>query len=379
VSAFILNTLPLIYLYYKTPEYNIVTWILLIAITIFLNISIIIETVAIKKEKEKLVLIANILFSIGYFLCHILVLFSGYSLPLLLAAIVLLFVLKSSIIILFGKNLFTNEKDTVIPSLGKQWFYLGLFDAISIIAKSIDKWVILTLFSYAAFAIYYNGSYEIPVFGLMLTAVDSILIVELTKDNNAMAMASKGASLYNNSSLLLASVVFPAFCFLFFYHEEFFTFVFSNKYAASIPVFLISIFVLPVRVNNFTSVLQASHRNDLITKGALIDMIAAIFFMLLFYPLLQIRGLALAFVLSTYIQCGYYLLKTAQLLNKKIADLFPAKQLLYYMLFSAALIGAVKYSTLSFSYVASLITGIAICLIGMAILLLNYFRSDKQA
>jgi O-antigen/teichoic acid export membrane protein len=292
-------------------------------------------------------------------------------------AIILLFAIKSVIILLAGNDIFISERNPDIPELGKQWLYLGLFDTISIIAKSIDKWVILTLFSYTTFAIYYNGSYEIPVFGLILTAVDNILIVELTKGNNITS--SKGISLYKNSSLFVASVVFPAFCFLLFYHQNFFTLVFSNKYTASIPVFLITIFVLPVRINNFTSILQASHRNDIITKGALIDMIAAIIFMLILYPLLQMRGLALAFVLSTYIQCGYYLFKTAKLLDKKIIDLLPLKHLFYFILFSTSIIGLTKYSTLNFNNVYSLITGFSACFIVVLILLLNYFRLSKHA
>jgi O-antigen/teichoic acid export membrane protein len=377
ILASILNILPIICIFFEAPEYDTSIWILLILLTLVQNISIIVETIAIKKEKEKLVLISNVIFTVGYCIAHILILFIGYSLSVLLSAIVLIFLLKSIVILYFDKKLLAAKDHISTPIIGKQWAYIGLFDIISIISRSIDKWLILILFSYATFATYYNGSYEIPVFGLMLTAVDSILIVDLAKKNNDIK--TKAPELFTNSSLLLAAIVFPCFCFLFFYHQEFFILVFSSKYKEAIPVFLVSIFVLPVRINNFTSVLQVSNRNDLITKGALIDIISTIILMLIFYPILQMRGLALSFVVATYIQCGYYLFKTAQLLDKKTTDLLPIKKLLLFMSFSLIIIGAIKYITISFDFLWIIITGVLSCIAVISILLLYHFKKDTHA
>lgn len=74
----LLNFIPFIYILFKVDEYSFATRILVIMLIIVQNISIITETVAIKKEKEKLILVTNIIFSAGYFIWHLLVLYRGY-------------------------------------------------------------------------------------------------------------------------------------------------------------------------------------------------------------------------------------------------------------------------------------------------------------
>ena len=261
-------------------------------------------------------------------------------------------------------------------STGKQWFYLGLNDVLGIIFKWLDKWVILFFVSVTEFAVYFNGSYEIPIFGLMLSAAGNIMLVELSKANNDGTAKIK--SLFENSSLLLAAIVFPSFCFLFFYSTEFFTLIFSAKYAASIPVFIISIFVLPVRITYFTAVLQVYHRSDLIVKGAVLDLLVAIVLMAVLYPLLQMEGLALAFVVSTYVQAGYYLWHTGKIINKKVSYFFPFKKLFMLLVLSAVITGAGYYLFIFLSYPVNMILGIALCVILIAALLFYYTKRAKK-
>ena len=368
----LLNFIPLIYILFKVDEYSFAIRILVIMLIIVQNISIITETVAIKKEKEKLILVTNIIFSAGYFIWHLMVLYRGYSLPLLLLGLVFMFIIKSLLMLYYG------NKDTVLPTpantvqMGRQWLYLGVNDVLGVLATWLDKWVILVFLSVSQFAVYFNGAYEIPIFGLMVSAVGNIMIVEFSKKEGNDTKKIK--SLFEDSSLLLAAVVFPSFCFLFFYHVEFFTLIFGAKYLASIPVFVISIFILPVRIIYSTTVLQVYHRSDLIVKGALLDLLTAIVLMFILYPILQMRGLVLAFVLSTYVQVGYYLWHTGKLINKKVSYFFPFKRLAAIMLLSVVFTGFGYYLFSNFRNPVSMILGIVLCIILIASFLQNYYK-----
>jgi len=374
IAAVALNTIPLIYFYYKTPGYPIIIWLLLIILTIIQNISIIIETLAIKKERETLVLVANTVFIICYLLCHVLIVVYGYSLPILLLTIIFVFLLKSIVLLLSDKNLLQAEKNSTTADVGKQWFYLGLFDTISTASNWLDKWVILLLLSLTQFGIYFNGAYEIPLFGLMITAIGNVMVTELAKHNNNKLEANK--MMFINSSLLLASIAFPSFAFLLFYHHEFFILLFTVKYAASIPVFFITIFILPMRITNYSVALQAYNRNDLIAKAAMIDLVAAIILMLLLYPLLQMRGLALAVVIATYIQTGYYLWQTSELLQENINDFFPVKKLLMLMALCVTILGSAYWIFSKLSYPINMAGGMVICI--LLIIGLLYYQVKKK-
>jgi O-antigen/teichoic acid export membrane protein len=375
--ALLVNLIPLFYVLFATTEYSLNIKLLIIVLSIIQNLAIITETIAVKNKKEKMVLASNLIFSIGYLLCHLGILYSNYSLQLILSAIIAMFLVK---IILQGFLVVqrqTSKPAAVVAELGKQWFYLGLYDVISVVFKWLDKWVILFFISITQFAVYFNGSYEIPIFGLMLSAVGNIMLVDLSAQNSDTALKIK--TLFENSSLLLAAIVFPSFCFLFFYNHEFFILIFSAKYADAIPVFVISIFVLPLRITNFTAALQVYHRNDLIVKGAVLDLCIAIVLMLVLYPLLQMKGLALAFVLSTYVQAAYYLWHTGKLINKKISYFFPVKKLFFLLLLSSVISGSCYYLFSYFMYPVNMISGITVCAILILLLLLYQYKlRDKD-
>jgi O-antigen/teichoic acid export membrane protein len=373
LTAGILNLLPLIYFFFAVQGFTDSCKLLLIALVVAQNIAIVVEILAVKKEKENLVLITNIIFITGYLLCHLLILYTSYSLPLLLVTLTIMFILKACITIYFGSNILNSENSTTINNLGRQWFYLGLFDTISVVGKWLDKWVILLLLSFSQFAIYFNGAYEIPVFGLMITAVGNVMVIELSKNNDGKLITNR--MLFNNSSLLLASIVFPSFAFLLFYHHDFFILIFSNKYTASLPIFFITIFVLPIRITNYSAALQAYNRNDLIAKAALIDLVSAMILMLILYPILQMKGLAIAFVAATYIQTLYYLWQTSKILQEKISSFFPIQKLIVVMLLSVVIMGSAYWIFSKLIYPVNMVGGIIVC--ALLIIILLYFQLKK--
>lgn len=372
----LLNIIPIVYFFIIPNAFPIDTIGLIVAVVFVQNISILAETFAIKKQKEKKVLIANIIFNVIYLAAHLIIYKTGFLLNLLLLWLIITFSVK--FLLLYNNQIFkpsllinSNSENKLLT---KQWIYLGLFDVLSVLFKWIDKWVILLLLSLTQFAIYFNGAYEIPIYGLMLSAVGNIMLVELSKEK--LNTANKTTFLFHQSALFLSSIVFPSFCFLLFYSTDIFTLIFSAKYESSIPIFFVSIWVLPVRITNFTAALQVYQKTHIIVQGAVYDLIAAILLMLILYPIAGLTGVAMAFVISTYLQAGFYLWHTARLLNTTIFVLLPFKRLGLTMLLSLFSFAACKYITVSLAYPYNMLVGMLATIFIMAGLIVYYFRYD---
>lgn len=363
IGAILLLALPLLYILLAAKSFSLFNRGLIGLLITAQILNILTETRAIKQQKETRLMLVNIFYHLAFFAVHwIWVSATTLSFSSLLYWLIALSVFKT--LLLHQPLPAELTPPTSNPSLGKQWFYLGMYDVAGVLFKWIDKWVILAFVSVSQFAAYYNGSYEIPVFSILLTAVSNILLVEMAK----LSLTNKEQiiQLFHRSAYFLAAFVFPAFCFLFSYHREVFLLIFSDKYATAIPVFLVSLLVLPVRITNYTAALQVYHQSKIILIGALLDLALALLLMACLYPVWGLPGLAAAFVISTYVQAAYYLWHTSALIGKPIGQLLPWRHLLLLLVFCVVLMQAsVKWLVFSNPYLqlgAGLAVGGCLCM-----------------
>ena len=314
----------LVIFFFTAKNFDTTTKFLLIAFMIIQNVITIGESLLIKRGKEKISFIINLLYSLSFFSCHLVILLSNYSLANLIAGICIVSVLKLIAIILVpvkketGAS-FIEEKDFL-----KHWNYLGLNEILGVISKWIDKVFLLYLLSISDFAIFFNGSFEIPLFGLLISVAGSLMLIEFSANLNNI---DKIQTIFKETFNMLSAIVFPLFFFLFFFREDLFSFVFKNKYNASIPIFTISIFIILIRINNYSSILQCFSQGKKIMIGSIIDIAIALFLMCMLYPLMGSKGIALSIVIATYCQVYYYLWHSAKLLKIKLHQLFPLQKL----------------------------------------------------
>ena len=320
----LLSIIALIGFFYFSKNFNAAEKNLIIAFIIIQNIITISETLLIKQGGEKKAFVINIFYSLLFFGWHLYVLFTSYSLTFLVAGIGIISILK-----LFAILLSTRPHKAIITSTNNRrflshWAYLGSNEILGIISKWIDKIFLLYLLSSADFAIFFNGSFEIPLFGLLISVTGSLLLIEISTDTK---LTSRITSLFRENFNILSSIVFPLFFFLLFFREEIFSLAFKNKYNASIPIFVISIFVLPMRINNYSVILQCFSQGKKVLWGSIMDISLAVVLMITLYPVMGSRGIALAIVIATWCQVIYYLWQSKSVLKVSIAQLVPVKKL----------------------------------------------------
>ncbi|RSK51044.1 hypothetical protein EI291_01635 [Hymenobacter rigui] len=225
---------------------------------------------------------------------------------------------------LLARQQFRQEPPVVeLPAgLRHVWLHTALNEVVQILFRWVDKLVLSFLLPAALFALYFNGTIDVPFLPLLLGAAGSALLLHFHESEVSDAQR---VQLLKATAALLGRLVFPLFFFLVLFRRELFGVVFAHRYDAAVPLFLFSSLVIPLRAYNFTALLQHKGHGRIITTGAVLDLLLALLLMYPLYRWLGLGGVALAFVISTWWQAGYYLRHTARLMEVRWAAMLPLR------------------------------------------------------
>jgi O-antigen/teichoic acid export membrane protein len=349
---FLLLTLISVVLFFYSADAVPGLWIQVLFLVLAITIASTAETFLIKFYGPKTLLALNSFYSLAFFFWHYYNLTLSFNLSRLLYGLIFLGLIKALACFLIYSKHTSFRTYGSYENFMSHWVHLGLNDVVGVLAKWIDKIVIIYLLTPKEFAVFFNGTYEIPLFSLIISSVSNISIIEMTNNKRSLQKLSQ---LFKQNFLLLSKLVFPAFFFFLFFGNDIFDLLFQRKYQASVPIFLISLLILPVRINDYTILLQCLKKGNYIFRGALLDIVLAVVLMALLYPLLGMRGVALATVVSTYIQATYYVYFSAKFLNLKIISLIPALEIIKSFIIYSIMFGTLFYFLQEANYLTRLI------------------------
>jgi len=289
------------------------------------TVTIIAETFLVVARHFRSVALINIAYSAIFCFLHWYVLRYEVGFDKLFTALLFLSVIRLMLYIMFvvkkfAKHNIPAEEEIPINEVRSLWLHLAFYDISQLTFKWIDKILISLILTASFSAIYFYGTYDIPFLPVILSAVGSTALINLAQRGGDDKYS---ANVMLHSMHILSSLVFPMFFFLLFFRYELFDIVFDGKYAASVPVFLAALLVVPLRACNFTVILQNRHKGKIINTGAVFDLVLACVLMYPFYLLWGLPGIAFAFTFTTYLQAAYYLYHTARVLKTRFIDLLP--------------------------------------------------------
>lgn len=300
--------------------------ILSTAFFVLYTFSVLLEAFLIAIRSYKLVIVFSIIYSTLFIVAGAYTYHQGFEMSIFVKLLLPLSLLKTVVylrsFLIFLKSDNYKQTDSIeLKSVLSLWMHLGIYDILNVSILWVDKFIISLVASTTTAAIYANGSFTIPFIPIALSAVGNATLMQL---HQAKSNREK-ARLMQQVGKVLSCIAYPLFFFLLINRTEFITFVFSAQYAVAVPIFLCSILILPVRAYSNTIILQNLHKGKIINIGVAIDFIVA---MLLLYPLykwLDLAGIALSFVISTYVQVFYYLFYSAKFLKVPMLSLLPLK------------------------------------------------------
>ncbi|NCX96134.1 MAG: hypothetical protein EBX41_06935 [Chitinophagia bacterium] len=312
-------------------------------------INIIADTLLFILRRERFAFFSNLAYSVLITTLCVGIVARGYSLQQLVLGVTAIETVKCALSVgvlyptlvpIWRQNLGS------LPPSDNKWLSVYIFDMVQTASVWIDKFFVSLVLPASVTAIYYTGTVNIPVLPVLTTAVLQVSMM-LFKQGDKEGNISE---VQHRSSALLASFLLPVFWYFIIYRHELILFLFGAQFAASVPIFGISCLVLPLRCYGFTSVLQKFNKGHIVNRGAIGELVLATVLMVIFYSLWGLNGMALSFIISTYIQAGYYLYHIGKLLNVPVVKLLPfanigTKLLLFFVVFYALHVISVRTSS----------------------------------
>lgn len=360
-----------------------IVWFVPLGFFIVYSLNAIAESMLIVFRQFKLLLWVNVAYTIFFLLLHSGVLDGSYNIEtvflyLLLLGVMKLFVTGIKAVVFLKSIKEVEDNEYTMADIRSLWMHVGIYDVMQRVFTWIDKFAISLLFAASVSAVYFNGTFDIPFLPLLLGAVSSAALIQMSgftkKGDTAQAII-----IANQTARILSAVVFPLFFFLFLFREELFNVILTTKYEDAIPIFAVTVCVVPLRAYNFTSILQNRHKGRVINTGALLDILIAISLMYPLYQLIGLTGIAMSFVISSYVQGVYYLYQTGKVLQTPVLKLIPLGNWLAKLILFGCLFVSIHYIlVLFFTQAVVLALGSLILAFVLLVALVIEFKVSKK-
>ena len=211
---------------------------------------------------------------------------------------------------------------------------LGLVSIMGTLSVQLNRFVVSSSFSAELFAIFTNGAFEIPFIGMITSSLMTVLIPEFVSRLKNQESTQSIWQLWNNSTLKTAILLFPITIGFLIFAPDLMAILFSSKYIDSTSIFRIYLLVTFVRVTQYSSLLQAMGKTNLMLITSIIGLVANLIFSVVSVPLMGLNGPAWANVATVYLWAVIYLIIIHKLLKIPFSIIMPWKQLFKLLLVS---------------------------------------------
>lgn len=163
------------------------------------------ETILVKQIRDKALLYINFIYSLAFFLWHYYQLQHSFNINALLTGLLMLQSIKLIILQSFTKKNQVQNDIINAKAFISHWSYLGLNDVLGVISKWIDKLIILYFITPDEFALFFNGTYEIPFISLFVSVTGNLFVINITENINSKSRVSY---IFSQGFMFLSKIVF---------------------------------------------------------------------------------------------------------------------------------------------------------------------------
>ena len=216
----------------------------------------------------------------------------------------------------------------VVEILGNSYTYIAGF----IISINLNE---------EQFAIYRNGSFELPIIGTIYVTISTIFMSDMSIKIQQKSYESV-AAMKKKIITTTAVILFPVAIFTIFFSREFILLYMSEKYIESYKVLIIFSIALLIRFQNYTDVLVLLKKSKYVLLSFIVFMISNVSLNLILSKYYGILGCAVATVFSVYILAFMQLHIVIRELKVTYNDYIDIPKLLKILLASILFTGGVK-------------------------------------
>jgi O-antigen/teichoic acid export membrane protein len=207
--------------------------------------------------------------------------------------------------------------------LKRQFFYVlpyGLMALLWIVQTDIHNYFVGYRFSAADFAVYVYGCFQLPLLGILYESVTSVMIPRMSAlqhEGNKREMIEVTVRAMDK----LAFFYFPIYALLLITGYDLITALFTQNYAASVPVFLINITLIPFGILISDPIVRAfPELGRFLLKLRLVIIPLMIAALWLGINYLDLRGIIAIVVVTTLVERLITMTRAAKTLGVKRED-----------------------------------------------------------
>ncbi len=243
--------------------------------------------------------------------------------------------------ILYGYYVYkcrSHEPNVESVELKEQFTYclpIGAALVVASVGGSVDMFVVSTLFDSAHYAVYARGAFDLPLVGIIPAMLFDLLAPRFVEQWFA-GKKEEIAGLLRESVRRIALIFYPIMCLTFVLAHQIITFLFTDNYSASVPVFRIYVLMMLFHMGYMVVVFRASGNTTESLKVAALKVVLVAILSTAFLKMLGvIEGAVIGVVLANVLTRLYIVRRASRELGVSISTLIPWSDLGKTLLLSA--------------------------------------------
>lgn len=244
--------------------------------------------------------------------------------------------------ILYHKNLMNGKfRRPIFMEIFSIGIPLYLVEILGASYTYIAGFIIGINLNQTQYAIYRNGSFELPVIGTIYGTISLIFMGDLSKyiqEGNFSLVAKIKKKIITSTAV----IIFPIAVYFIFFSKEFILLYMSEKYIESYKVFIVFTMALLIRLQNYTDVLILMKKSRYVLLSFAVFLVLNVVLNVSLSFSLGIIGCALATIISVVVLAFMQLHITIKELAVKYIDFIDFSGLLKILIICILWIGAIK-------------------------------------
>jgi O-antigen/teichoic acid export membrane protein len=198
----------------------------------------------------------------------------------------------------------------------------ALYVLVEIVQSTFHQYAVSWSFDAATFAIYSVGCFQVPFVDFLATPASSVMMVRMTEEMRE-GRPAEALHIWLDITRKLALVFFPMVVLLMATSREVITFLFTDAYAASAPIFALWVAGIALSVLQTDGVMRVHAQ---IRFLFLVNLVRLALIVALIRPLMEgfgLRGPVLVTLLAIAVAKALHLLRMKRLMNVRVGELLP--------------------------------------------------------
>jgi len=196
---------------------------------------------------------------------------------------------------------------------------------VEIVQANFHQYVVATRVDAATFAIFAVGILQMPLVDIIATSTASVMMVKISAGGDRDTRAV--LALWHDTVVRLSLVVFPLVAFMLIAARDLIVLVFTEAYAASVPIFQLSTIAILPACLCVDAVLRAHAQTRVLLVLNLVRLAVVAGLIGGFLTVFGLRGAVAATLCATVLARALGLARIARLLNVRVVELLPWRQL----------------------------------------------------